>query len=173
MEQDAAASRGTVGPGATTAGVPAGTGAPMGDGAVRRPAEGSRSAEASRPAEGHLGDDRGSLCGGGGGAICYGGQESWCGGGGGIWCGGGQPRSRGASRIWCDGRGSCGCSCAVRFLPSTLVTLAACLETTAGQLSFHGLHHGNALLTVFTLLYVDVLATTGTMYYMAVRPVHR
>uniref|UniRef100_J3N7W2 Adenine/guanine permease AZG2 n=1 Tax=Oryza brachyantha TaxID=4533 RepID=J3N7W2_ORYBR len=41
------------------------------------------------------------------------------------------------------------------------------IKTTAGQLSFGGLRHGNALLAVFTLLYVDVLATTGTMYSMA------
>ena len=41
------------------------------------------------------------------------------------------------------------------------------ITTTAGRLSFGGLRHGNALLAVFTLLYVDVLATTGTMYSMA------
>uniref|UniRef100_A0A0D9XRM6 Adenine/guanine permease AZG2 n=1 Tax=Leersia perrieri TaxID=77586 RepID=A0A0D9XRM6_9ORYZ len=41
------------------------------------------------------------------------------------------------------------------------------ITTTAGKLSFGGLRHGNALLAVFTLLYVDVLATTGTMYSMA------
>ncbi|KAG8090826.1 hypothetical protein GUJ93_ZPchr0011g28555 [Zizania palustris] len=41
------------------------------------------------------------------------------------------------------------------------------IKNTAGQLSFGGLRHGNAWIAVLTLLYVDVLATTGTMYSMA------
>ncbi|KAL6875609.1 hypothetical protein ACP4OV_013122 [Aristida adscensionis] len=38
---------------------------------------------------------------------------------------------------------------------------------TAGQVSFAGFRHANAWLALLTLLYVDVLDTTGTMYSMA------
>ncbi|KAJ1281478.1 hypothetical protein BS78_04G309000 [Paspalum vaginatum] len=41
------------------------------------------------------------------------------------------------------------------------------IRTTAGQLSFGGFRHGNVWLALLTLLYVDVLDTTGTMYSMA------
>jgi len=41
------------------------------------------------------------------------------------------------------------------------------IRTTAGKLSFAGFRHGNVWLAFFTLLYVDVLDTTGTMYSMA------
>jgi adenine/guanine/hypoxanthine permease len=41
------------------------------------------------------------------------------------------------------------------------------IKSTAGQLSFVGFRHGNVWLALLTLLYVDVLDTTGTMYSMA------
>jgi adenine/guanine/hypoxanthine permease len=41
------------------------------------------------------------------------------------------------------------------------------IRSTAGQLSFGGFRHGNVWLALLTLLYVDVLDTTGTMYSMA------
>jgi len=41
------------------------------------------------------------------------------------------------------------------------------IRTTAGQVSFAGFRHGNVWLAFLTLLYVDVLDTTGTMYSMA------
>ncbi|KQJ88611.1 adenine/guanine permease AZG2 [Brachypodium distachyon] len=41
------------------------------------------------------------------------------------------------------------------------------IGTTAGQLSFGGFRHGSVWLAMLTLLYVDVLDTTGTMYSMA------
>jgi adenine/guanine/hypoxanthine permease len=41
------------------------------------------------------------------------------------------------------------------------------IKSTAGQLSFGGFRHGNVWLAMLTLLYVDVLSTTGTMYSMA------
>ncbi|CAN6362873.1 unnamed protein product [Urochloa humidicola] len=41
------------------------------------------------------------------------------------------------------------------------------IRSTAGQLSFGGFRHGGVWLAFVTLLYVDVLDTTGTMYSMA------
>lgn len=41
------------------------------------------------------------------------------------------------------------------------------IKSTAGQLNFGGFRHGSVWLAVLTLLYVDVLDTTGTMYSMA------
>ncbi|CAO2147374.1 unnamed protein product [Urochloa humidicola] len=41
------------------------------------------------------------------------------------------------------------------------------IRSTAGQLSFGGFRHGGVWLAFLTLLYVDVLDTTGTMYSMA------
>ncbi|RCV10996.1 hypothetical protein SEVIR_2G158500v4 [Setaria viridis] len=41
------------------------------------------------------------------------------------------------------------------------------IKSTAGHLSFGGFRHGNVWLALLTLLYVDVLDTTGTMYSMA------
>ncbi|XP_066337931.1 adenine/guanine permease AZG2-like [Miscanthus floridulus] len=41
------------------------------------------------------------------------------------------------------------------------------IRTTAGRVSFAGFRHGNVWLAFLTLLYVDVLDTTGTMYSMA------
>ncbi|RLM58894.1 adenine/guanine permease AZG2 [Panicum miliaceum] len=41
------------------------------------------------------------------------------------------------------------------------------IKGTAGQLSFGGFRHGNVWLALLTLLYVDVLDTTGTLYSMA------
>ncbi|CAM0875968.1 unnamed protein product [Alopecurus aequalis] len=41
------------------------------------------------------------------------------------------------------------------------------IKSTAGQLSFGGLRHGNVWVSLLTLLYVDVLDTTSTMYSMA------
>ncbi|CAD6254256.1 unnamed protein product [Miscanthus lutarioriparius] len=41
------------------------------------------------------------------------------------------------------------------------------IRTTAGRVSFAGFRHGNVWLALLTLLYVDVLDTTGTMYSMA------
>ncbi|KAL6662292.1 hypothetical protein ACP70R_000151 [Stipagrostis hirtigluma subsp. patula] len=41
------------------------------------------------------------------------------------------------------------------------------IRSTAGQLGFGGFRHGHAWLALVTLLYVDVLDTTGTMYSMA------
>lgn len=41
------------------------------------------------------------------------------------------------------------------------------IKSTAGQISFGGFRHGNVWLALLTLLYVDVLDTTGTMYSMA------
>lgn len=41
------------------------------------------------------------------------------------------------------------------------------IRSTAGKLSFGGFRHGNVWLALLTLLYVDVLDTTGTMYSMA------
>ncbi|KAF8697128.1 hypothetical protein HU200_036121 [Digitaria exilis] len=41
------------------------------------------------------------------------------------------------------------------------------ITSTAGKLGFAGFRHGNVWLALVTLLYVDVLDTTGTMYSMA------
>lgn len=41
------------------------------------------------------------------------------------------------------------------------------IRTTAGQVDFAGFRHGRVWLALATLLYVDVLDTTGTMYSMA------
>ena len=41
------------------------------------------------------------------------------------------------------------------------------ISTTAGKISFAGFRHGNVWVALVTLLYVDVLDTTGTMYSMA------
>ncbi|XP_062181722.1 adenine/guanine permease AZG2 [Phragmites australis] len=41
------------------------------------------------------------------------------------------------------------------------------IKSTAGKLSFGGFRHGNVWLALLTLLYVDILDTTGTMYSMA------
>ncbi|GJN28035.1 hypothetical protein PR202_gb16116 [Eleusine coracana subsp. coracana] len=41
------------------------------------------------------------------------------------------------------------------------------IRSTAGQVSFGGFRHGKVWLALATLLYVDVLDTTGTMYSMA------